>query len=344
MAVISYKCPNCGGELMFEPSTQKYACEYCLSSFEQSEVENLSPETAQEENVAKENEGVLYTCPSCGAEIVTDDTTAATFCYYCHSPVVLSGRVSGQFMPDYIIPFVIDKKAAEDKFVEYVGKKKFVPKGFFNRNQIEKLSGVYFPYWMYNCKLNANITANASRIRRWRSGSLEYIETKRYRIERGGNVELKNISRNALQKANRKLAEGVFPYNMSDIKEFHMGYLSGFQAEKRDIEQQSLIDGVRAEAKSYGSDMLRDTIDGYASVSVHHENYFVENENWKYTLMPVWTVTYPGVDGKVYYYSMNGQTGEVVGEFPIDKRKVAMFSGIIALIAFVIAMTGGFLL
>ncbi len=38
---------------------------------------------------------LVYICPSCGAEVVTDATTAATFCYYCHNPVVLSEKLTG---------------------------------------------------------------------------------------------------------------------------------------------------------------------------------------------------------------------------------------------------------
>lgn len=87
MAVVSYKCPNCGGELMFDPKIQKYKCEYCFSDFSQEELEALKPEEGSEEKVEsykenseKENgeaeEAVVYHCPSCGAEIVTDETTA----------------------------------------------------------------------------------------------------------------------------------------------------------------------------------------------------------------------------------------------------------------------------
>ena len=85
MAAITYKCPNCDGGLMFDPSSQKYHCEFCLSDFTQEELDALKPDDSQ---------AVLYTCPSCGAQIVTDETTAATFCYYCHNPVVLSGRLT----------------------------------------------------------------------------------------------------------------------------------------------------------------------------------------------------------------------------------------------------------
>ena len=87
MAAITYKCPNCDGGLIFDPSSQKYHCEFCLSDFTQEELDVPEPEDSQ---------AVLYTCPSCGAQIVTDETTAATFCYYCHNPVVLSGKLTGR--------------------------------------------------------------------------------------------------------------------------------------------------------------------------------------------------------------------------------------------------------
>ena len=106
MAVISFKCPNCDGELIFDPETQKYKCEYCGSKFTQAELDALQPAESKEMNAGaadgydeaeqetteqqsadtKKKEGedggaeaVIYNCPSCGAEIVTDATTAATF-------------------------------------------------------------------------------------------------------------------------------------------------------------------------------------------------------------------------------------------------------------------------
>lgn len=334
---------------MFDPATQKYECEYCQSFFTQSEMESIEPDSMQEQEVTEENlqgeqqASVLYTCPNCGAEIITSETTVATFCYYCHSPVVLSGRVSGEFLPDYIIPFAIDKEKAKEKFLQFVGKKKFIPTAFFNQKQIETFSGVYFPYWIYDCKMNSNMSAYGQKVRIWRSGDMEYTETRRYGIERQGEIQLRSISRTALKTESEKLAEGVFPYDLSAKKKFHMGYLSGFQAEKRNIEQMSLISEVHKEVKGYGGDMLRNTISGYVSVDVRSEQHNIEEENWAYTLLPVWTITYQGKDGKIYYYSMNGQTGNIVGELPIDKKKMWTFSGMIAMAAFVITMIGGIL-
>lgn len=161
MATVSMKCPNCGGELIFDPKSQKYKCEYCGSDFALDEIsteeaatqaasdvvqerEDTSDNHTQQRTAGAEDAAVLYTCPSCGAQIVTDQTTAATFCYYCHNPVLLSEQLSGAFHPDQIIPFEIDRKQAEEHFLDFVHKKKFVPNAFFQKNQIEKLTGIYY--------------------------------------------------------------------------------------------------------------------------------------------------------------------------------------------------------
>lgn len=361
MAIISYKCPNCDGELVFDPASAKYKCVYCASLFSQQELEAMKPaEATERENPSAEGTAVgsagtgstagraqvedakLYTCPSCGAEVVTDATTAATFCYYCHNPVVLGGRLDGRFLPNKIIPFAIDKKKAEADFFSYVGRKKFIPKGFFGKENVKKLSGVYFPYWLYGVELEGHMDAEGKKIRTWRSGDEEYRETKVYRITRGGNVELNNLPENALQKANAKLASGVLPYRFEEMKDFHMGYLSGFLAEKRDIESTAVQEKMRSEMRKDAETLLRGSISGYTHVSVNSCNFNARRELWQYVLLPVWTLTYQGRDGNIYYYSMNGQTGEVYGELPIDKGRIWGLAAVVALIVLVIVLMGGY--
>ena len=376
MAVVSFKCPNCDGELIFDPEQQNYKCEYCGSKFTQEELDEIQKkqmEAAEDSDSTGETDGeqakasddtaeeagpqekdtqddtggtdaVVYTCPSCGAEIVTDDTTAATFCYYCHNPVVLSGRLEGRYLPDRVIPFKISRQEAEKRFLDYVGKKKFVPKAFFNKKQIENLSGVYFPYWVYDVKLAGKLQGDGKKIRVWRTGEEEFTETKLYRIERDGEVELKNLTQNALQKANVRLAEGVMPYQFDQMEAFRMGYLSGFLAERRDIERETVEKGMQQTMRESAEKMLRETVEGYNAVTISNISVTPKKEDWHYTLFPVWTVTYRGRDQKVYYYSMNGQTGKVCGELPVDKGRLALTSTVAAVIVLILVLTGGFFL
>ncbi|WP_235821962.1 TFIIB-type zinc ribbon-containing protein [Angelakisella massiliensis] len=352
----TYKCPSCGAGLTFDPESQTFHCEYCGSSFTQEEARQAqdsaaaevekSPEEPAAEQAEAQDQGqqteemTVYHCPSCGAEIVTDATTAATQCFYCHNPVVLSGRLSGEFRPEYVIPFAIPKEEAEKRFLHWARSKRFVPRDFFHKSRIQKLSGVYFPYWMVDCKLDGAMEATANRVRVWRIGNTEYTETSRYRIVRGGKVNLNEMLKPALKKADQKLVESVLPFERKEMKDFTPLYLTGFQAEKRDVEREEAQPALEQQIKNYTEQLFRDTIPGdMVAVNVTHLETNNQDQKWQYLLLPVWTFTYrPKGEDKTYFYAMNGQTGKVCGELPIHYGRLAAFCGgiygILALLLF----------
>ncbi len=377
MATITYKCPNCGGGMIFDPASQKFKCEFCLSEYTQAQLDSLQKAGASDqvfeeaspaedawtaestENYSEETQEqaasaggaqaggqsasgsdaqsasagnktvVVYTCPSCGAEVVTDETTAATFCYYCHNPVVLEGRVSGEFLPDKIIPFQYDKKEATDRFLKYVRSKWFIPKAFFNEEQIEKLSGVYYPFWIYDCEVEGGIEGHAKNIRVWRGGMYEYTETSTYAFERGGKVHVQNITRNALKKSDRNLIDAVRPFRIEQAQSFAMPYLQGFVAQKRDVETQEVSQELQASARKYAQMAMEQTVNGYTSASTDRSSLHPVKEKWQYLLLPVWVLTYGASNGDRYYYAMNGQTGEIKGKLPIDYGKLSAASAVV---------------
>lgn len=348
MAVISHKCPNCGAGLTFDPKKKRLVCEYCLSEFTEEEMEHLETGEKTDTERMEKTEGhsaVVYTCPSCGAEIVTDETTAATFCYYCHNPVVLSGRVSGDYLPDYVIPFSIDRKQAEQMFMTWIGKKKFVPKSFSDKKQIEKLSGVYFPYLLYSCQVDGHVRAEAEKENSWVAGNTRNTEHKRYRVERSGRLDVKNLTRNALSKTNKQLVEGVLPFETSALVPFQNGYLSGFLAEKRDMNSDAFRAEAEEEVKNYTLQNLTSSITGYRSVDIQDRSTEIRNAKWNYALLPVWVLTYHHQeDKKLYYFTINGQTGKICGKLPVDKGKLAgLFTGIFVPL-FACLMLGGWFL
>lgn len=349
MAVMSYKCPNCGGGLTFDPKKQQLVCEYCLSEFTEEEMKELEPEEASKTEPVSVDEPVGeamgYVCPSCGAEIVTDATTAATFCYYCHNPVVLSGQVSGEFHPDFVLPFSIDRKRAEQMFTEWIGKKKYVPESFYDKSQIEKMAGVYFPYLLYSCQVDGEVCAEGEKENAWTVGNTRHIEHKQYKVVRSGCLDVKNLMRNALSKANKQLVEGVLPFETSEMVPFQSGYLSGFLAEKRDMESEMFTEEAEQEVKDYTIQNLTSSISGYNSVKIQNSDTTIRDAKWQYALLPVWVMTYHHkADQKMYYFTMNGQTGKICGKLPVDKGRLArLFAGIFAPV-FAVLMIGGWFL
>lgn len=288
---------------------------------------------------------VVYLCPSCGAEIVTDTTTVATFCFYCHNPIILQGRLDGSFEPDYVLPFAVDKAKAKEIFQQWLKKKKFVPTEFYAPGQIEKLSGVYFPYWLYSCMVDGRLDAQATKLRTWRSGDTQYTETQVYDVSRSGQMKVDHVTRNALKKADKQLIEGVMPFDMKAMKPFSMEYLAGFFAEKRDMEREQFEGDVETEVKEFALGSLRSGILGYNGVNVQSQTARLKNGRWDYALLPVWTLTYKSpIDGQIYYFACNGQTGKVCGKLPMDSGKLWKFFLKIFLPLLAALLVGGYLI
>ena len=149
---LIYECPACGAGVEFSADQQAFTCDFCRSKFTREELLQANSDevlrekqAAQEEFNAHMNE---YQCSNCGAEILADEHTSAGFCCYCHNPVVLVGRLSGAMRPQKIVPFQYGREAAKEKFLKFAKKKLFVPKDFFCEEQVEKITGIYYPFWI----------------------------------------------------------------------------------------------------------------------------------------------------------------------------------------------------
>lgn len=371
MATVNYTCPNCAGPLKFNPEKQMFSCEYCMSDFTEKHIQDLYAEKEKKENTAEKQEkkqqeeakkntaekaendntaaqeqpqedAVVYNCQSCGAQVVTTASTAATMCFYCQNPVVLGGRLSGEFKPDRVIPFKLSKQKAIDKFLEMCNKKWFLPKDFVSEKHFDKLTGVYFPYWYVDEQRNAQMVAKGEKVRSWTVGDDRYTETKVYELRRTGDLIVKNVFERALKSQDRDMLQCVHPYDLSEAHPFAMSYLSGFQAEKRDIEQKEIAQAVQTRINGYCRQLMKDTASEYSAVQIQSYNDKIDLEKWNYTLLPVWVVTYK-YKGKILPFAINGQTGKTYGELPTSAGKLLACGAIIAAVLMALGLLGGLL-
>lgn len=353
VSTVTFKCPNCGAGLLFSPENQKFHCEFCDSQFEQPYLERLAKEEerraaerAKKERAAPESKeqeqgGLVYLCPSCGAEIVTDGTTAATFCYFCQNPVVLSGRLADEYRPDSVLPFTVTKEDAVQRFLGWTAKKKFVPTGFFDKKKIGGLSGIYYPYWAADYRMDARFSGTGEIVTQISTSEEDIITTKHYAVAREGRAEFRNVMRSALKKQDRKLGDGIHPYRLEGVKPFSMAYLSGFFAEKRDIDKEAVRPEIIGELKGYADTMIREDMH-YTSVS-GSTLVNPKGERYRYVLLPAWIVTYKDHAGKLWHYAMNGQTGALCGKLPVDKGKVAALGAVIGGAGAILTLIAGWL-
>lgn len=374
MATATFKCPNCGGGLKFDPDVQKSTCEFCLSEFTNQELAEISAAiemkaaAAQQEEQAQQTQQektaqsavevsssetgksedplahmVGYVCDSCGAEVVTEDTTSATFCYYCHNPVLVTSRLSGVFKPDKIVPFQYDREKAIQKFLGWAKTKKFVPQSFYSTSQLEKITGLYLPYWMADYQANVDYAGVGTNRRVWISGNMEHTEYKDYRIERQGTIEVDHIHELAMKKIDKGLIDSITPFDEKQAIDFNMSYLNGFFAEKYDISKDEVRPVIENRTRSYVSMLLQESIGAYSQIKEERNSMDLSLKSWQYTLFPTWILTYQ-YQGKTYIYAINGQTGTAHGELPVDKKKLSLTTALIAAVILALTILGGWLL
>lgn len=350
-STLTYKCPCCDAGLIFNPETTTFKCDFCLSSFSYDEIANTEAAKKAKESAERDADFCShvneYHCPSCGADILADESTASDFCYYCHNPVVLAGKLSGEFSPSKIIPFKYSKEEAMGKFAELAKKSWFVPNDFKSKEHIEKIQGVYFPFWVTDATTDSQVKATCTKVRSWYSGDYKYTETSYYDVFRRGDIAFEDIVNSAFLGASKEMLEGILPYPQDAYLNFDMSYLSGFVSKKRDIEKESLMDHFKEQVLNYSEKILRSTINGYTTTKVTSNQYKILSSHWDYSLLPVYILNYTDKKGKVFTYAMNGYTGKIYGSRPISANKLAIGASVTGFLAgaasFLILLLGGLL-
>lgn len=325
-----FKCPCCGGAITFDSSLQKMKCPYCdtefdpeaLSSFDETlknvpaDELNWNSETEQWEET--EADLLSYLCNSCGGEIVADLTTAATSCPFCGNPVVMAGKLSGALKPDLVVPFKLDKKAAKEALLAHYKGKKLLPKIFKDENHIDEIQGVYVPFWLFDAQANARIHYRATRVRTWSSSQYRYTETSHFAVTRGGSLAFQHIPVDGSSKMANDLMESIEPFDMSEAVDFQTAYLAGYLADKYDVDSEKCITRANDRVKVSTENTFASTVQGYMTVLPQTSSIQLENGNVKYALLPVWLLNTTW-NGEKYTFAMNGQTGKMVGNLPVDK-------------------------
>ena len=342
--LIEYKCPCCAGKLEFNSGTQNMKCPFCESEFDVDTVQQYNEELAAASgNDMKwdsqaggqwdngETNGMnVYSCQSCGAEIITDSTTGASSCPYCDAPIVMSGSFAGDLKPDYVIPFKLDKKAAKAALNKHMEGKRLLPKVFKDENHIDEIKGVYVPVWLFDADADANIIYKAEKVKRWSDSQFNYVETSYYSAVRSGDISFERVPVDGSSKIPDDLMESIEPFNFSDAVDFKTAYLSGYLADRYDVSAEQSIARANERIKNSTEAAFRETVNGYDTVKAESTNIKLNNSKAKYALYPVWLLNTTW-NGNKYTFAMNGQTGKFVGDLPVDSGAAAKwFAGITA--------------
>ena len=342
-----YRCPNCNGALEYNPVSDKMECAHCGGGFTMQEMEadkqreydyavvkdasvldeqpdNTTTDDADEaeHNIYASKDTMdckIYSCTSCGAELVVSDTEISTWCAYCGQPTIVYNRVSEELKPDYIIPFKITREQAINDIRKKIRRGIFLPKSV-KHFEIEKVRGIYLPYFLFDVH--------------YRNNQKLYIgenvkETGVKVILRGywltAECEFEKLCCDASSYVSDELSQRLEPFDYSELKDFHTAYLSGFYAERNNMSEKDLMDVVHkrcGEMYDAGVDKELHAFLGYhRDVRITHPKCRVLNAD--YVLLPVWFLTFR-YRNQPYTIVMNGQSGKVIGTSPFDRKKVLL--------------------
>lgn len=342
--VMEYLCPCCGARLSFDGQSQLLQCEYCDNTFDIDAVRAFNEKDMCEgsteeqwEHVpdaqwSEEEEAYLnsFVCPSCGGEIVTDPQTAATFCPYCGNPAIVPSRLSGSLKPQGVIPFQTTKQDAQEAFQKLCKGKPLLPNFFTSQQQMEKITGIYVPFWLYSCSGTFHGQYKATRIHQWSDSQYHYTKTDHYLLDRKACASFSGIPMDGSTKMDDTLMESIEPFDHTQMVDFDTAYLSGFLADKYDVPYEDGHSRVRQRVEASFQSQVQSTALGYATVLPTVQNLEIPDIQPKYVLLPVWLLN-TRYRGKLYTFAMNGQTGRMTGTFPVCPKRTALwFSGIFA--------------
>lgn len=334
----NYNCKLCGAELYWNAAAGCLKCEYCDSEYQVSDFEdntNTEKEVADEsldsEYISEElDDGmVAYECKKCSGTVITAKTTMAEICPYCGESISITSKSVGKFRPKFLIPFKIEKKDAKKIYSDYVSKAKYAPKEFKVDNVIEKMQGLYAPFYLHTMDNRSSHIFEGEKTSVRTSGEYRITKHDVYQLSAEIKGKYENIPTDGSVRLDDNLLKWIEPYDYNEMKEYNPAYMSGFLAEQTDEDENKMNLVAEERSKNANRDKARSLFtSNYSSVSDKNSNYNITNHTKDYSMLPIWLLNVNHGDKK-YQFAINGQTGKITGKLPLNYGKIAIINGIV---------------
>ena len=310
-----YNCPQCGAGMRYDIASEKLTCDYCGYLCEPAE----HPQQMKDAMTAV-YEATLYTCPKCGGEIVSSDHAATDFCPYCGSSVVLNGRLSNEQKPDYIIPFTRTKESCRSAFENKAASAWCLPADFKKGEFLDKMMGIYLPYHIYDLSQDGTVYMDG---RRTSGNYTEYCN-----IHFDLKAEYPWVTVDASSKLDDDIAFETGSCDERSAVDFSTAYLCGFYADTPDVGSDVYKYVAKELVKNDLYDQCSGRVKGLGGMKLTRSDYgpfSLTHGRTKSALFPFWFLTWRK-DDRIAYGVMNGSTGRLALDLPVDIRKFLLFS------------------
>ena len=240
---------------------------------------------------------------------------------------MVPGQFSGALKPDFVLPFKLSKEDAVAALKNHYKGKPLLPKAFTSGNHIEKIQGVYVPFWMFDGRAEGTVDYEGLIHHEYETSDYEVTETEHYDVHRGGSISFEKVPVDASSKMPDDHMDSIEPYDYTDLKPFSTAYLPGFLADKYDVSVEDSHD--RADGRC--------AAEQYDSCIPLRQDIRLRRGKVHYALLPVWML-HTKWKGQDFLFAMNGQTGRLVGDLPTDMGKFwTIFAAVAAPVAAITA-------
>lgn len=315
--MIAFTCPHCGGRIHYDISEKGMKCEYCDSLITQASYQEYL-------DTKKAYQATELTCPQCGAVTLSYDNTLATFCSYCGSSVLFQTRVRQEQKPDGILPFAFKRQAAMNRYREKVDRVLLAPDWVHEEGELHA-TGLYVPYYEYSAAMRqpGEFTGKTS------TSYGRYTEVKEYKVSGVVRADYRGTRFDAAMAFPDAMSETIDTFDWNKAESFQPGYVAGFYADGSDVEP--------GEYDPVALELIRQDINGknilYSGMSLDTNQPANESNislKRRKLLFPVWLLTHRVGKDRICYGAINGRTGEVAADIPLDGGKFVMVSLILA--------------
>ena len=328
--IKAFPCVSCGARLTFAPGTRHLACEFCGAenriAEQDARIEELDLEVYLK--ALQDSDGPYAPesakCQRCGLEQQLPPNHFAAPCTHCGGPIVSRGYAGRKIKPKAVVPFQVGRERAQEAFRQWVGRLRVAPDGLRRFAQSDAaLTGSYLPFWTFDCRTHTD----------WRGdrGTNHYeYERSRTAALQGKRLvrtdwELRTGHAEVLHDDVLVLASGSLPpelrgaareWNLKQLVPYQPEFVSGYSAEAYEL---GLADGFARARETIDADVqtaIRRQIGGdQQRVGVVETRY--EAVKFRHVLLPVWRSAYR-YRNKTYRFLVNGQTGEIAGDSPME--------------------------
>ncbi|MCL2631571.1 MAG: hypothetical protein FWD45_00540, partial [Coriobacteriia bacterium] len=193
---------------------------------------------------------------------------------------------------------------------------------------------------------DADAIFDCTKVRSYSDSKYNYTETSHYEVRRTGSVDFMHVPVDGSIQLADDLMESIEPFDYTQLTLFQTAYLAGFSANVYDVTAQNAVIRAQDRMRETAEEVVKAAVTGYDSTSLKQLNSIYYNPRCTYALLPVWLLS-STFEGKIYTFAMNGQTGRLVGDLPVDKSKVQSrfikVTSIIAAVLTAISMIAGWM-